>query len=342
MAQKAFISGCEGSELTDAEREFFRDEAPWGLILFSRNCVDPGQIRDLTGEFRDIVGRADAPVLIDQEGGRVQRIRAPACMDYPPAEAIGRIHRRDPIAGERASWLLGRLLGEDLFGLGITVDCVPVLDIRFAGAHRIIGDRAFGAEPGLIATLAKAMTEGLSAAGLAPVMKHIPGHGRALSDSHDALPTVDTPRRELEQTDFEPFRRMSALPMAMTAHVVYSSIDSDAPATLSPVVVDAIIRQSIGFDGLLMSDDLSMGALSGSLEERTSAAFRAGCDMALHCNGNLAEMRSVASRTPVLRGRGADRAAAALGWARRHETDVAAAREEFLDLIRVDGQSVEV
>jgi len=337
MAVKAFITGCAGPELTEAERGFVRDEHPWGLILFARNCVDKKQIRSLIEDFRACVGRADAPVLIDQEGGRVQRLRAPIWTDYPSAETIAAIHAHFPEAGRRAAWLLGRLIGEDLAELGINVDCVPVLDIRLPVTHKVIGDRSFGTDPDVIEILAGAMTGGVSAAGIAPIMKHIPGHGRATSDSHFDLPVVGCSREELASSDFEPFRRFStgpaAIPMAMTAHVVYSALDDTAPATLSPFVVDAIIRGDIGFDGLLMSDDLSMGALSGSLQERTMAAFAAGCDMALHCNGDFDEMTAVASQTPELTGRAAERALAALAWARREDIDIAAARDEFFAIL---------
>lgn len=333
MATRAFICGCAGPTLTPAEHEFFATTDPWGLILFARNCVDKEQIRGLINDFRRAVGRPDAPVLIDQEGGRVQRLRPPIWAKYPTAEVIARIRERDASAGTRAAWLLGRLIGEDLIDLGITVDCVPVLDIRVPAAHDVIGDRSFGQDPTAIVELAGAKTEGVSAAGVAPIMKHIPGHGRAGADSHYDLPVVDCARQELERTDFEPFRRLAGLPMAMTAHVVYSDIDAAAPATLSSVLVDDIIRGSIGFDGLLMTDDLSMGALSGTLEERTAKAFQAGCDMALHCNGDLDEMMAVASRTPDLTGRAAERAASALGWAKPEQCDIAAARDEFLALL---------
>ncbi len=333
MAAKAFIVGCAGPELGREERDFLRDADPWGLILFARNCVDKPQVRALVEDFRSTVARPDAPVLIDQEGGRVQRLRAPNWTDYPSAAVIAQVHARDAEAGRRAAWLLGRLIGEELIELGVTVDCVPVLDIRVPSAHDVIGDRSFGPDPSVVVALAGAKTAGIRAAGVAPIMKHIPGHGRACADSHFDLPVVDCPREELERTDFEPFRKLSGIPMAMTAHVVYSAIDPEACATLSPGVIDAIIRGSIGFDGLLMTDDLSMGALSGTLQERTAAAFRAGCDMALHCNGDLAEMAAVASHTPDLSGRAAERAAAALVWAGREDCDIAAARGEFLGLL---------
>jgi beta-N-acetylhexosaminidase len=329
----AFISGCAGTELTAAERAFFRDAAPWGLILFARNCLDKAQIRALVADFREVVGRTDAPVLIDQEGGRVQRLKPPIWPAYPPAAALGRLFDRDEERGRRAAFLLGRLIGEDLDELGITVDCVPVLDIRVPQAHDIIGDRAYGATPAKVVALARALSEGLSEAGVAPVMKHIPGHGRALSDSHFDLPAVNASLKEMSVTDFAPFRGLNTLPMAMTAHVVYVAIDTEAPATLSAVLIDAVIRRSIGFDGLLMSDDLSMGALSGSLGERTVGALRAGCDVALHCNGQMDEMEAVAAAVPALGSRAADRAVAALSWANRRETDIVGVRAEFAELM---------
>ncbi|MEJ8573313.1 beta-N-acetylhexosaminidase [Microbaculum marinum] len=333
MGAKAFISGCAGPSLTADERAFFADAGPWGLILFARNCVDAGQIRRLTDEFRSVVGRADAPVLIDQEGGRVQRLKPPHWPAYPPVGAIGDLFRRDPEAGLRAAWLSGRLIGEDLHALGITVDCIPCVDIRVPGASSVIGDRSYGSEPEVIAELARVTVVGLAAAGVAPILKHIPGHGRALSDSHFELPVVDTPVAELEDSDFEPFRRLRDLPMAMTAHVIYAAIDADAPATLSAPVIDGIIRGSIGFDGLVMTDDLSMKALDGTFEDRAARSFAAGCDMALHCNGSMREMVAVASRSPELAGAAARRAEAALVWAARAETDIADARREFADLM---------
>jgi len=337
MATRSFITGCAGAALSDAERAFLRETDPWGLILFARNCETPDQIRTLVADFRDSVGRADAPVLIDQEGGRVQRLKPPHWPDYPAAGRIGQLYDNDSDEGLHAAWLHGRLIGEDLYGLGITVDCLPCLDIRMPETHAAIGDRSFGTDPARIVALAEAQVRGLAAAGIAPVMKHMPGHGRATIDSHFELPVVGADRDELERTDFAPFRELAALPMGlpmgMTAHVVYEAIDGAAPATLSAAVIDAIIRGSIGFDGLLMSDDLSMQALSGSLGERARGAVAAGCDLALHCNGDAAEMAAVAEAVPHLAGRAAERAATALQFAARQETDLDAARREFEALV---------
>lgn len=312
MATRAFISGCASLSLSDEEKSFFSEADPWGFILFRRNVASPDQVRGLVHELRSCVGRTDAPVLIDQEGGRVQRLSAPHWPAFPPARRFGALYARDP---EQALALCGigaRLIAEDLRDLGITVDCLPVLDVPIAGAHDVIGDRAYSDDPRVVAALGRVAAEGLIAGGVLPVFKHVPGHGRAMVDSHLSLPVVETTRAELRIRDFEPFRALSDLPAAMTAHVVYRSIDPSAPATTSRTVVEDVIRREIGFDGLLMSDDLSMKALRGSFEERTSACFAAGVDMALHCNGNLDEARAVASQTPLLSGKAARRAEAAL------------------------------
>lgn len=305
-----------------------RAEQPWGLILFARNCDEPEQIRRLVATFRSIVGRADAPVLIDQEGGRIQRLKPPRWAAYPAAGTVAGLAATDSAAGRRLAWLCGRLIGEDLFELGITVDCTPVLDLRVAGAHDIVGDRAYGATADEIVPLAEAVVDGLSAAGVAPVVKHVPGHGRAMADSHLELPIVDASADALT-ADFEPFRRMNRMPMAMTAHVVYRAFDRREPATLSRRVIDDVIRGAIGFDGLLMTDDLSMRALSGGVGENAARALAAGCDIALHCNGDLGEMAEVAAACPPLVGRAAERAAAATAWAARKAADIAAARREL-------------
>lgn len=341
MAPKAFICGCAGLELSEPETAFLRAHRPWGLILFARNCDGPDQIRALVERFRRYVGRDDAPVLIDQEGGRIQRLKPPLWPAYPSAAAIAGLASQDADAGLRLSWLSGRLIGEDLFGLGITVDCAPVLDLRIPGAHDIVGDRAFGGSADRVVPLARAFADGLGAAGVAPVVKHIPGHGRALADSHFELPTVDASLADLEAGDFEPFRRMADMPMAMTAHVVYRAVDADAAATLSRPVVEGCIRGAIGFAGLLMTDDLSMRALSGRIGDNAARAFAAGCDMALHCNGDPAEMVEVAEASPDLSGAAAERAAAAIAWARRMPVDLPAAREEFAALVHRSVPSVE-
>ena len=308
---KAFICGVSGLALNDAERSFLREQQPWGLILFKRNVQSVEQICALTKEFREITGRADAPVLIDQEGGRVQRIGPPICSKYPPAARFNALSV-SPARKAELVRLSAQLMGLDLKACGINVDCLPVLDVPAPGGHNVIGDRAYAETPERVALLGGAAAEGLMRVGVLPVMKHVPGHGRAGADSHLELPRVEAGLAELEAADFVPFRALAHLPMAMTAHVVYTAIDSKSPATTSRKVVQDIIRGAIGFDGLLMSDDLSMKALSGSFTERTQALFAAGVDMALHCNGNLEEARPVAEASPRLDGKAAERAAKAL------------------------------
>ncbi len=283
--------------LSADERAFFRDADPLGFILFARNCERPDQIRALVQALRDAVGRADAPVLIDQEGGRVARLTPPHWRRYP---AAARIAALGGAAAEEAAFLSARLIAADLAALGITVDCLPVLDIPVAGADAVIGDRAYGSDPGSVARLGGAACQGLLAGGVLPVIKHIPGHGRATVDSHAALPTVTVDRATLEASDFAPFRALAGMPWAMTAHIVYTALDAAAPATLSRKVIDEVIRASIGFDGVLVSDDLSMKALGGSLGERAARALAAGCDLVLHCNGERREMEAVAAATAPL------------------------------------------
>jgi beta-N-acetylhexosaminidase len=312
MASRAFITGVSELTPTDAEREFIRAERPWGFILFRRNIENPSQVSALVAELRDIVGDADAPVLIDQEGGRVQRLGPPHWPVYPPGAVFGALYDIDPQHGLTAARLSSRLIAADLDDLGINVDCLPLADVPVQGADAVIGNRAYGTEPNKIARIARAVTEGLEQGGVLPVLKHIPGHGRATADSHFRLPTVDAPRSELERTDFAAFRPLSDLPMAMTAHVVFSALDPVHPATTSATIIEQVIRGAIGFQGLLMSDDVSMNALAGSIAERTRAIVAAGCDMVLHCNGNLAEMREVAAETPELTGRALLRAEQAL------------------------------
>lgn len=308
----AFIAGCSGPELTPDERAFFRDAEPWGFILFKRNIGTPAQVAALTADLRASVGRSDAPILIDQEGGRVQRMRPPHWPAYPAGRAYGQLYARDPITGRELTRLATRLIAHDLLKLSVTVDCLPVLDVPIRGAHDVIGDRAYGDEPETVAILGRAAAEGLMAGGVLPVIKHVPGHGRAFSDSHLELPVVDAPRAELEARDFAPFRALADMPLAMTAHVVYADIDPARPATTSHIVMTQIIRGALGYEGLVMSDDLSMNALSGTLGERAVAAFAAGCDVALHCNGQLDEMKAVAAETPVLADEAERRAEAAL------------------------------
>jgi beta-N-acetylhexosaminidase len=317
---RAFIAGCSGLALTPDEAAFFRDSDPWGFILFRRNIETPQQVRALCDALRDTVGRADAPILIDQEGGRVQRMGPPHWPKYPPGQAYGRVHTTDPLVQRELTRLGARLIAHDLLSVGITVDCLPVLDVPIEGAHDIIGDRAYARDPHAVAVLGRAAAEGLIAGGVLPVVKHMPGHGRAFADSHQALPVVDTPRAALEAHDFVPFRILADMPLAMSAHVVYTAIDPERPATTSPVVIRDIIRGHIGYDGVLMTDDLSMHALSGSFRGRAEAATAAGCDMLLHCNGVMEEMKAVAEGAPRLGGDALRRAEAAL-MRLRHEPE---------------------
>ena len=299
-------------ELNAAERTFVRDERPWGFILFKRNVETPRQVASLVAELKACTGRGDVPILIDQEGGRVQRLGPPHWPAYPPGAVFGRLYDLDPALGRSAARLSARLIAADLGELGISIDCLPLADVPVAGADAVIGDRAYGTEPAKVAAIARAVTEGLQEGGILPVLKHIPGHGRATTDSHLRLPTVDTPEKELEMTDFAAFQPLADLPMAMTAHVVFSTLDPVHPATTSATIIRQVIRSVIGFQGLLMSDDVSMNALAGSIAERTRAIFSAGCDVVLHCNGKLDEMREVAAETPELSGKALARAERAL------------------------------
>jgi beta-N-acetylhexosaminidase len=334
MNARAFICGVSGLELTGTERGFLREADPWGLILFKRNVDSPEQVRRLVGSFRELVGRDEAAVLIDQEGGRVQRLGPPHWPTYPSGSDYGRLYDRERSQGLAAARLGGRLMAADLAALGISVDCLPVADVPVAGSNAVIGDRAYGLSPVKVAAIAAAIAEGLCAGGVLPVVKHIPGHGRATVDSHAELPAVETDRATLEQTDFAAFRALNHLPLAMTAHIVFSAIDPVAPATISATIVREVIRGSIGFDGVLMTDDISMGALAGTIAARVCASIAAGCDIVLHCNGRADEMQSVAAEVPVLEGEARRRAAAALAGRRPPEpTDLAAARTTFLALL---------
>ncbi|UGA47041.1 beta-N-acetylhexosaminidase [Bradyrhizobium quebecense] len=330
MTNRAFITGVSGLILNDAEREFIRAERPWGFILFKRNIESPAQVAALVGELRSAAGMADAAVLIDQEGGRVQRLGPPHWPVYPPGASFSALYDIDPTLGLTAARLSSRLIAADLIDLGITVDCLPLADVPVAGADAVIGNRAYGTEPDKVAAIARAVTDGLEQGGVLPVLKHIPGHGRATADSHFRLPTVDTARDELERTDFAAFRPLADLPMAMTAHVVFSALDPVHPATTSATIIEQVIRGLIGFQGLLMSDDVSMNALAGSIAERTRAIVSAGCDMVLHCNGNIDEMREVARETPELAGKALERAKATLAARKQPEPlDRQAARAEL-------------
>jgi beta-N-acetylhexosaminidase len=312
MSTRAFITGVSGPALTDAEREFIRTERPWGFILFKRNIETPAQVIQLVRGLRDSAGNPDAPVLIDQEGGRVQRFGPPHWPIYPAGAVFGVLYDIDRTLGLTTARLSARLMAADLIELGVTVDCLPLADLPVAGADAVIGNRAYGTEPDKVAAIARAVTEGLEQGGVLPVLKHIPGHGRATADTHFKLPEVDTSKTELERTDFAAFQPLADLPMAMTAHVVFSALDPAQPATTSATIIQQVIRGVIGFQGLLMSDDVSMNALAGSIAERTRAIIAAGCDMVLHCNGKLDEMREVAAETPELSGKALERARRAL------------------------------
>jgi beta-N-acetylhexosaminidase len=330
---RAFITGLEGLTLSAAERAFLRESSPWGLILFKRNVKTPAQVRDLISSFREAVGW-EALVLVDQEGGRVQRLGPPHWPIYPPGARYGALYDRDRASGLMAARLAGHLIAADLRSLGIDVDCLPIADVPVAHSDPVIGDRAYGNYPAKVAAIAAAIAEGLQAGGVLPVLKHLPGHGRATADSHHRLPVVDTDRSTLEATDFAAFRPLAHLPLGMTAHVVFSAIDPIAPATTSVTIVRQTIRDFIGFQGLLMSDDISMNALSGSIAERSRAAFTAGCDLVLHCNGDLREMAAVAGEAPYLNGEGLRRSQAALSArSAPEEFDVMVAREIFDRLI---------
>jgi beta-N-acetylhexosaminidase len=309
---KAAIFGCAGLKLSTPERLFFTTCNPVGFILFGRNIDSPAQVRELVESLKSCVGHSQPLILIDQEGGRVARLRPPHWPIYPPAANFGALYATDKQAGEEAVMLNARLIADDLYQLGVNVDCTPVVDIFQETAADIIGDRAYGGEPSVVAQLARKVCEGLLRGGVLPVVKHIPGHGRARVDSHLELPVVDTPLDVLRNIDFAAFRQLADAPLAMTAHVIFSAIDPDNPATVSKSVIDDVVRGDIGFDGLLMSDDLSMKALDGTMEARTTAAIQAGCDVVLHCNGDTDEMMAVAQACPELSQRSTERMERAL------------------------------
>ena len=294
---RAVILACAGERLTADERRFFTDADPLGFVLMGRNCRSRDQVRALVEEMRTAVGRDDAPVLIDQEGGRVARLRPPEWRAYPAPARIGALP--DPLAAEAAE-LAARLIADDLAALGVSADAAPVLDLQMPDADAVIGDRAFGSDPARVTMLGGAFCDGLLAGGVLPIIKHMPGHGRARVDSHKTLPRVETPRDVLSTSDFAPFRALAAMPWGMTAHIVFAAVDTAAPATFSPRVVETVIRGEIGFDGVLVSDDISMGALDGGLGERVSRALAAGCNLALHCSGVLSEMREIAAAASPL------------------------------------------
>lgn len=331
---KAMILGLKGHMPSAEEIAFYRGEQPWGFILFARNLSEPHQISDLVETLRETVGGRDAPVLIDQEGGRVQRLRPPLAPSYPAAAVLGALYNADKAIGQRAAWLMSRLHAFDLMKYGINVDCLPVLDVPVEGSHSVIGDRAYGTDPQTVSIMGLEAAAGLKAGGVLPVIKHMPGHGRGMADSHHDLPVVTASRAELEAHDFIPFQAARHELMAMSAHIVLTALDPNNPATTSRYVIEEIIRGHIGFDGLLMSDDISMNALKGTIGERAKAIVAGGCDMVLHCHGHMDEMIQVAEAAPVLSGKSLQRAKAveaALG--KKDGADEAAIRAEFEGLL---------
>jgi beta-N-acetylhexosaminidase len=308
---KAFITGCAGTVLTDAERAFFAAERPCGLILFARNVESPEQVRALVASFKEAVGSEALLILVDQEGGRVQRLRPPHWRAMPPQRCYGELYATDPEAAKRAAFAGARLMAAELHDVGINVNCTPCIDVPQEGAHDIIGDRAFSSDPDVVSVLGRAVMDGTLAGGVLPVIKHVPGHGRAHADSHKALPRIEAGKEELEAVDFRPFQALHDAPLAMTAHVLLTEFDECRPATVSPVIMDQVIRKQMGLTGLVMSDDIGMKALQGPFAMRTLAVFEAGCDVVLHCSGSLGEMVEVAGAVPLLEGDAAARFAAA-------------------------------
>lgn len=315
VLMQAAIYGLAGPELTESERDFFRDADPAGFILFRRNCETPDQLVRLTDSLRALCGRTDLPILIDQEGGRVARMRPPEWPEFPAAERLANLYQLAPSSAIAAARANARAIGLMLREVGINVNALPLLDVRQQGASDIIGDRALGSEPMQVAALGRAVLDGMASAGVAGIVKHMPGHGRALVDSHHELPVVTADERELE-IDLGPFARLSSAPMGMVAHVVYTAWDKDRPASQSPTVIHDIIRKRIGFDGFLMSDDSDMNALTGSLAERAAACVAAGCDVALPCNGVLADNMEIAAVLGEITPEGADRLSRAMAVTR--------------------------
>lgn len=334
MPTSAAIYGCQGTELLEVEEAFFRDVRPFGFILFARNCSEPAQVRALCAALRQTVDDPMAPILIDQEGGRVARLRPPHWRQRPPARRFGKMYEANPAVAREAAYLEARLIAEELLGIGVNVDCAPVLDVPVKGSHDIIGDRAYSEDVAAVVELGRAAIEGFLEGGILPVIKHIPGHGRAGADSHEELPRVAAGKDELSAHDFVPFRRLNFAPMAMTAHVVYEALDDKQPATTSPKIIQEIVRGEIGFEGFLMSDDISMKALSGPVEARAKAVLSAGCDAVLHCNGRMDEMIAIAKSVPPLSAKAEERGAKA----RAHmvapgKLDVLAAEARLEDML---------
>ena len=319
MALRAFASGCSSYELNSDERAFFREARPCGLILFQRNCETPDQLRRLVGQAADAVGGSSFMVLIDQEGGRVRRLRPPQWREFPAARAFAQYYAEDQEAGLEAARLSARLIADDLIACGINVNAAPVLDLPVEGAHDVIGDRAYGTEPQGVIALGRAVAEGYLQGGVIPVIKHMPGHGRARNDSHKRLPVIDTSLETLRESDFVPFTALNDVPAAMTAHVLLTALDPNRAASVSPTIIAKVIRGLIGFDGFLMSDDVNMKALTGTPAENAAAVLGAGCDIALHCSGILKEMQEVAEVVPLLAGKALKRFDSALAHARNSD-----------------------
>jgi beta-N-acetylhexosaminidase len=336
---KPIIFGAKGSRLSEAEIAFFAEHRPCGFILFRRNIETPEQVRRLVADMKAASGNPDALILIDQEGGRVARLRPPHWPVYPSGADYGRLWAIDPDLAGEAAFLGARLIADDLAALGINVDCLPVLDVPVEGADSIIGDRAYGMEPVSVMALGRAAAQGLIEGGVLPIIKHIPGHGRAMADSHHALPVVGATRYQLEHHDFPPFRALGDLPLAMTAHVIYTALDPVAPATTSRIMIDQVIRDHMGFDGLLMSDDLSMKALSGDFTARRETALAEGCDVVLHCNGERSEMDAVAEGCPEIAPEARHRLKAVLARLKPPSTpfDRGQARARLTELLAIQG-----
>lgn len=335
---KPLIFGAAGPRLTNSETEFYAQHKPAGFILFRRNIETPEQVRALVSSMKEAASNPDALVLIDQEGGRVARLRPPHWPSYPAGAAYGALWKIDPDLAGEAAFLGARLIADDLAQLGINVDCLPVLDVPVPGAHDVIGDRAYGREPHIVMALGRAAAQGLLEGGVLPIIKHIPGHGRATGDSHHTLPRVKASRYQLDHTDFPPFRALGDLDLAMTAHVVYEAIDASEPATTSRTVITDIIRGQMGFDGILMSDDLSMKALSGDFANRRKAVLAEGCDLVLHCNGELDEMSPIAEGCPTIAAdakRRLERALTALKKPRRLAFDRGQAQARLAELLAI-------
>ncbi len=313
MIPHAFICGIEGVELSDSEREFLRHHQPYGVILFARNCQSPAQVSTLVQQIKACLTHPFASILIDQEGGRVARLKPPHWRAYPAAATYAKLYKTHPADAISATQLNARLIADDLRALGITTNCAPLADVPSPECHDIIGDRAFGDTPLQVVALARAQANGLREGGILPILKHIPGHGRARADSHEDLPVVEASRSELEATDFAPFHALRDIPLGMTAHILFTALDAEMVSTFSPKVI-TLIREHIGFDGLLMSDDLSMKALRGSFAERAERTLAAGCDLVLHCNGNMQEMQDIARVTPAMSKAAMLRAERAKSW----------------------------